>query len=205
VNCQVHDAGLWVRFNLEKKITPFLSATLREEVRLNENITEVGEIFTDVGLSYRFLKRFEISANYRFSNKREVDDSYDRGHRYYFDLKYKEKIKKFSILLRMRFISQYTNIYSSETGMVPNNHLTGKVTVKYKLMRRIEPYISTEAFFCLDKKNQSYFDQIRCTAGIEYSFSRMHSVDLYYRICHELNTKNPETDFIIGLSYNLTL
>ena len=99
---QEKDAGLWLSVNLEKKITPALFVTFTEEVRMNENITEVGTIFSDLGLGYKFGKRFRTSANFRFINKRSLDDSYDNRVRYYFDFVYRERFKPLVIQFRVR-------------------------------------------------------------------------------------------------------
>ncbi|MCX6244393.1 MAG: DUF2490 domain-containing protein [Bacteroidetes bacterium] len=201
---QVNDAQLWTSLNIEKKITPVLSAHFTEEVRLNENITEVGTIFSDFSLSYRLGKRFKIAAGYRFSNQRNVDDSYDKRHRYYFDLGYREKVKPVTFLLRTRFQSEYSNIYSSEDGFVPDNHARVKLTLKFDLNRKFVPYIEGESFFRLNRIVYGSFDQLRLCGGIEYTFNRMHMVDVHYLFRKEYNVKHPETDYVVGISYYFT-
>jgi hypothetical protein len=45
---------------------------------------------------------------------------------------------------------------------------------------------------------------MRFGAGVEYTFNRMHMIDLQYLIRHEKNAVNPETDYVVGVSYYLT-
>jgi hypothetical protein len=202
---QENDAGLWLGLNLEKKITPSLSFTFSEEVRMYENITEVGIIFSDIGLAYKFGTRFRISANYRFINKKRLDDSYDNRQRYYFDFIYREKTPPFILLFRARFQYQYTDIFSSAEGKVPDYYLRTKLTLKLDFFKRIKPYVYTESFFKLGNPDGILFEGIRYCAGIEYSFNRLHMVDLFYMIQKEYNVNNPETDFIVGIGYYFTL
>jgi hypothetical protein len=202
---QENDAGLWLSVNLEKKITPALSFTFSEEVRMYENITEVGAIFSDIGLSYKFGPRFRISANYRFINKKRLDDSYDNRHRYYFDFTYREKITPLILLFRVRFQSQYTDIFSSPEGKIPDYYSRAKLTLKLDLCKRMKPYIYTESFFKMGTPDGVLFNGIRYCAGIEYSFNRLHMLDLFYMIQKEYNANNPETAFVLGLGYFFTV
>jgi hypothetical protein len=201
---QVNDAQLWLSANLEKKLTPALSVEFSEEVRMIENITEVGTIYSNLGASYRFLKKFKVGAAYRFTQKRRLDDTYERFHSWYFEGFYREKINPVGLSLRIRYQSRYAESFSSEKSAIPRNHFRTKLTVKYDLQKKFEPYLYAEAFFRTGETPMQSFDQLRLCAGIEYSFNRMHMIDLHYLFCREYNAVNPETDYVIGLSYYLT-
>jgi hypothetical protein len=202
---QEKDAGLWLSVNLEKKITPAFTFTFTEEVRMNENITEIGTIFSDFGLAYRLGSRFKISANYRFANKRRIDDSYSNRNSYYFDFTYREKINPLLFLLRARFQSLYTDIFTSPEGKTPDWYSRIKLTVKLDINARIKPYIYAESFFKMNDPERIMLSDMRYCAGFEYSFNRLNMVDLFYMIQQEYNVNNPETYFIIGIGYFFTL
>jgi len=87
---QQKDAGLWTSVNFEAKVVKKLTATISEEVRFNENITEVGAIFTDVGVEYKLNKHFQVALDYRYIKKRLVDDFYITRPR----IKSSKKMKK---------------------------------------------------------------------------------------------------------------
>lgn len=199
---QVNDAGLWLSLNAEKKITPDFSATLSEEFRFNENITELGTFFTDAGLTYKINKVIRISGNYRFTNKRRLDDSYSKRHRYYFDLSMRKKLSSVIFILRTRFQSQYADVYSSAGGTVPSNYSRNKLSFRFDLDKKYSPYISTELFTPLNKSDAFYIDKARYCAGIVYDINRMHAIDVFYMIQQQYNTVDPQRDFIIGIGYN---
>ncbi|MBL0072094.1 MAG: DUF2490 domain-containing protein [Bacteroidetes bacterium] len=94
---QVNDAGLWTSINLEKKITKKIAVDLSQEFRFNENISELGSFFTEISAQYKLHKNLSIGAGYRFINKRELDDSYEKRHRMLFDLNAKEKFWKIAV------------------------------------------------------------------------------------------------------------
>jgi hypothetical protein len=200
---QVQDAGLWMEVNIEKKITPSLSASFTEEVRLYENITEVGQFFSDLGLSYRIWKNLRIGANYRYIREKRLDDTYGTMHRWYAEASYRQKMKPLTFILRLRYFAQYKDSHVSETDEIPRDHVAAKLTIRYNAKYHLEPFVSAEAFFRVNHLVYGPFDQLRVRAGIGYAFNRMHSVDLYYGITKEYNVKHPETDYVIGLGYNL--
>jgi hypothetical protein len=201
---QYNDAGTWISINAEKKITPVFSFTLSEEGRFNENFCELGTFFTDAGLSYKVNKLIKVSLNYRFTNKRKIDDSYSVRHRYYVDLSIRKKFKPIILSFRTRFQSQYTDMFSSSTGLMPSYYSRNKLTLKFDLDKNYTPYISAELFSPLNNPDGGIFiDNTRYAVGIEYTFNRMHSLDIFYLIQRECNVNNPETDYIIGLGYYL--
>ena len=76
--------------------------------------------------------------------------------------------------------------------------------MKFDLDKKHSPYVSTEIFSPLNDPDGGIFiNNARYTAGIEYAFNRMHSLDIFYLIQRECNVNNPETDYIIGLGYYL--
>ena len=201
---QVNDAQLWLSINLEKKVTPALSVVFTEEIRMDENITEVGTLYSEIGISYRFWKKFKVGASYRFISKRRLDDTYENFHSWYAEAFYKEKFKPVGLTLRVRYQSRYAEAFSSEKAAIPKNHIRTKLTVKYDLQQKFEPYVYAETYFRLGETTVQSFDQLRLCAGIEYTFNRMHMIDLRYLFCREYNTVNPEMKYVIVLNYYLT-
>jgi hypothetical protein len=199
---QVSDAGLWTSINLEKQISKKFSVSLSEEVRLNENISEVGSFFTDFGLNLKLNKFVRFGAYYRYSNKRRVDDSYSERHRYYFDVTLRGKYRFFTLSLRSRFQSQYDDNHSSPEGKTAENYSRNKLSLKYELNKKINFYTSYEIYTPLRSYDQVFKDNTRYSLGLEYSFNKMHSIDLSYMIQQESNVKNPWTDYVVCLGYN---
>jgi len=203
VHAQNNDMQLWTTISLEKKITKTFSLNYAEEVRFNENISEVGQFFSDIGGTYKINKAWRISANYRFTNKRQLDDSYSKRHRYYVDLSYRKKFDKIVIMFRTRFQSQYSDIYSSYTGIIPDYYSRNKLTLKPDLDKKYSPYISAEMFYQLNNPEGNNLDNMRYTGGIEYKFNKKASLDLFYMIQQEYNVAKPQRDFVVGIGYNI--
>ncbi len=199
---QVNDAGLWTSINLEKKITKKIAVDLSQEFRFNENISELGSFFTEISAQYKLHKNLSIGAGYRFINKRELDDSYEKRHRMLFDLNTKEKISKIAVSARIRFQSQYSGVNTSENGKVPDNYLRTKLSVKYDFEKRYTPYLSGETFFHLNAPDGILFDNYRLSFGIEYEFTKRSDIQFGYLIDQEVQVNNPWTSYITTIAYN---
>jgi hypothetical protein len=202
VSAQVNDAGLWMDVNIEKKITRSLAVEFTEEVKMYENITEVGTIYSDLGLTYNFMKRFRVGGSVRFTNQKRLDDTYDSRFSYYFDFSFREKVKLWIFNVRLRYQSQFTDMYTSENGTIPKNVFRPKATIKYEINKHIRPEASAELFFLLNGQYPGSFVQWRASLGVEYVINRRNSVELYYMLKQEVNVNNPWTSYIIGLSYS---
>lgn len=204
-NAQDQDANLWMTISIEKKIIKPLSLTLTQEFRMNENITELGTFFTGLEVTYKINKYLRVSGGYRFINKRRVDDSYSKRHRYYFDLSVRKKFKPVTLSFRTIFQSQYKDVFSSDDGKVPGNYWRNKLELKFDAGKNIQPYISAEIFTPLKRPYNIFFDLTRYCGGVEYQINRMNTIDVYYMFQKENNVNAPQIDHIIGIGYYLSL
>jgi len=185
------------KLECRKKITQKFSTQITQSFRLNENFSELGTSFSEIGVNYKVLKRFSIGATYRFSQKRKIDDFYSMRHRYNIDVSYKLKIKKLSITLRERFQSRYKDYGNREKGNVPKNYFRSKVTMRYNLNKKYTPFVSGELFYQISEQ----IDNLRFKAGFDYEFNKFSTLNMYYMIDKEVNVKNPWTNYVIGIGY----
>jgi len=207
VAAQVNDAGLWTSLCLEKKITPRFSLELTEELRFNENVTELGTFFTEAGESYKVTKWFKVSAYYRFTNKRQIDDYYSKRHQISLDLTFRKKFKPIIIAFRTKFKGEYRDINSSEYGRMPYIYSENKLTLKYDLRGKFQPYIFVETFTPIWRPEKTsrpqgvFLDQAKYCIGTDYTINRRHALNFYYLIQKEYNVNNPQCEFIGGIGY----
>ncbi len=203
LSAQVNDAGLWISLNAEKKLTSRFSVSLSAESRMNENITEAGTVFTDLGLDYRLHQNVRVSANYRFSCKRRLDDSYSKRHRWYAQLTIREKLNRIRVSFRTRFQTQFTDMYSSVDGKVPEYYTRFRLNLSYDNKSPLEPYVNAEVFLPVAKPQFAGIDQVRFIGGVEYRINRMHMIDLFYLFQREYGVRYPEADYVVGAGYYL--
>ncbi len=201
LKAQVNDAGLWTSVKVETELVKKLNASILQEFRFSENITELGAFYTEAGLDYKINKHFQVEVNYRFSQKRQVENYYSLRHRFSIDLKYSKKLKPFELKYRIRFQDQYADIGRSKDGGVPEYYLRNKLSLQWDLKKAYTPYVSVELFSPLNYPRYYAFDNIRSIAGVEYAFTKHHKLDLYYMIHKEVNMSQPYTYFVVGIGY----
>lgn len=206
---QVSDAALWTSINIEKKFTQRLSLGFTEELRFTENVSELGTIFSDIGLMYKFGPDgfIRTSINYRFSNKRRVDDSYSNRHRYYADVTLRKEFGDIVPMYRVRVQSQYTDAYTSEDGMEGELYLRNRLLFKYSPDTRYKPYLGAELYTRLKDEvfKRSFSDNIRYIAGLDFEFNERNALGVTYLIEREFNRNNPERNYVLSLTYGLSL
>ena len=199
---QVNDAGIWASINLEKKFSKKVSIHFSEELRFNENISELGVFFSEFTGEYQFNKMFSLSGGYRFIQRRRLDDSYSIRHRYLINLNVKHKFGQLAANFRLRYQGQYADVESSPEGKVPETYLRPKLSLKYDLNKKYTPYISGEMFIHMNRPDGVLFDNYRVEAGIDYEITKRSSIDLGYLISKEIEVSDPLTNYVIVVGWN---
>lgn len=197
---QQNDAGLWASASVEMKLKKRLSAVFTEEIRLNENLSQMGTLLTDLSVDYRFAKRWNVGLSYRFSKKKRTDTYFNTRQRYYTDLSFRIKLKHFSFTPRLRYQIQYSNINSSENGRIPEKHLRAKLTAKYNSGSRLTPFISVECYYRISNK-EDFTDKVRYATGFNYEITAFHDIELFYLINKEVQVNDPLTQYNFGVGY----
>lgn len=197
---QIDDGKLWTSITVKHKLSRKATVALTEELRLNHDITQVDQIFSNVGVEYELIKNLKVAFNYRFINNNKFS-YYEKDHRLYLDASYKYKVKKFSFALRERLEDQYSAIYSSETGGVPTWYLRSKFTIEYYLQSKYKPYAAVESFYLIDhpKEKSEQIDRLRYLIGIEYEFNRKNSVNLFTILQEQVSPQFQSV--IVGFGY----
>ncbi len=205
------DAGMWLTLSLQHPIAKKLNITLDQELRIKENYQRINLFYTNVGLSYRVNKFLKIEPTYRSIQKKQFEGYYSYRHRFMLDVIVKKKLSKFTMAERVRYQTEVADFYTSKKGMLAEQFLRFKTDLKYSLSEKITPYISCELRYQIhspkgDGPNyDNGFHRIRNVAGIEYQVNKKNSINLYYLIQSEYYISTPESIYILGLGYSLTI
>lgn len=202
VHSQEKDAGFWSEFSLTKKINPRLQCSLTEGFRLSENWSHFSTHYTQPGVQYKFTKNLSLAFAYRFGQRFTIDERIRIRNRFQLDLSYELKLKQLKIAFQERFQVQYTDLYRSENGTIPQPYFRSKITLKYDFGKRLTPFCSSELFF---NGSTKLVDNLRTRLGFEYEISKYQSVNLYYMLNQELQVANPLGSYVLGFAYKFTI
>ena len=198
------DLEQWTSIGLSKKINKHWKISLDQEFRFTKDASQFDIYFADLGLDYKFNKHFSLGANYRFYQNKNTNGVFQTEHRWSTDFQYKHKISRFAIAYRLRFQNKDEDLFTNESG---NNlyNLRNKLSVDYNIKNfKLDPYFNMELFRRFENGEDSYFNKIRWTLGIEYPITKKSDIELFYRIDNELNQDYAKDTYIIGLGYKIS-
>ena len=209
---QSSDHGLWGTLQIEKSFSKKFSLSLEQEIRFDENCSQLDELYTEISSSYRLFPGWRIGLGYRFIEKVNREIYYVNhlrfGHRFLGEIQYRYRYRSLTFLFKTRLESELKNVYSSEKGPVPGWDWKNKLEVKYQLMR-FEPYAGGELRFQIRDPRHPESDfclnRFRLFAGVDFSILKGHSVGVYYLIQDEWNLSDAETMYVLGFKYSIQL
>lgn len=198
-NAQTSDFSTWTRFGIQADLGSKLELEGTEGIRLNNNSSQLDEIYTELSLGFSPWKFLELGGNYRFIHNRKADGSRENLNRFDIDLKLKSEIKRFDFEYRFRW-----ETYPTFANENPDHvfFLRHKLAAEYDIRKcKITPYFSGELFFKFRDSKADELRKLRYSAGTSYKLNKYHRFVLLLRYQKEINVKVPEKDFILILRY----
>jgi long-subunit fatty acid transport protein len=205
-NDDTKDLENWSSIRLKYKLNKKWSFELEEQLRLDEDISEVSGYFTQLSTEYTLMKNFKIGGALRFvrinDNEGKIQ-GYENHLRFHFDASYKHKINDVSLKYRLR----YQNRYELAVDDYANQKLRLKVGIEYNIKNwKLDPKFSAEIFNQIGQEEENNgLKKYRLTLGTDYNLKNIGTIGLFYRIEQELNETIPKTINIIGLKYTYTI
>lgn len=195
----------WTTIGLEYKLNKKWNFEFEEQLRLKEDISEIDEYFTQLGIEYSVSKKVKIGGGVRYirenDNKGKIQ-GYENHFRFQIDVSYKQKINALSFKYRVRYQNKNELGVGISEGDYANQHVRFKTSIGYNIENsKLKPKFSAEIYNHFEKSEEGGFDKYRLTIGTEYNLKKQGELNLFYRREKELNESIPKTKYIIGLKY----
>lgn len=188
------DTQAWISISIEKKLPNSLSIEFEQELRLKNQLSTFSQTFSEVSLSYKVFDRLNISIPYRYA----IFDGKTK-QRFSVGVSTKYNFKPITLKYRLKFQQNFENEETQER--LGRN----KLTLQYKLSKKIEPYISGEVFHQFNK-DDNQLDEYRISFGMTLDLLRKNSIQVFYTFKREdLNKTYPDEINIFGISYRIKL
>lgn len=199
---QEKDFEIWTGAAVKSNFLKILEISVEEQLRFNNNATQISKYFTDIGLSYDITKSIEISGFYRYIRFRQLDGNYNSRHRFYTDLSFKKDIRRFQLTFRSRYQARYVDIVYRDLGYLQKNYSRNKVSIQYFHRKYpINFVISNEWYYQINRYEGSKFDKYRIGFGVDYVINPNKNIKVSYTIQREINVANPLYSYILELGY----
>lgn len=200
----VSDLEQWTRIGISKKLGKNWKLSLDQEFRFSKNISQFDIYFTDLGVDYKINKHFSVGANYRFYQNKNNDEVFQSQQRLSADIKYKQKISRFTLAYRLRYQNKDEDFFTSESSYNLYN-LRNKFSVDYNIKNfKFDPFLNLELYRQIEDVNTNELSKLRWTVGFEYSLKKFGDLELFYKIDNELNKSYNKDTYIIGLGYKFS-
>jgi len=181
---------------------------LEQQLRLDENISEISEYFTQLETKYSITKKFDIGLGLRYIRENDNEGNiqgYENHLRLHIDAIYKHKIDAFKLKYRLRYQNKNElGVGQSEDGYAKQNFRL-KTSIEYDFKNwKFDPKFAAEIFNRFENGEDNKFSKYRLTLGTDYKIKKFGKIGVYYRIEKDINVDIPETTNIIGLKYSYT-
>lgn len=198
------DLEQWTSIGITKKINKHWKISLDQEFRFKKDISQFDTYFSDLGLDYKINKHFSLGANYRFYQNKNSDGAFNTQHRLSSDIKYKQKINRFTLAYRLRFQNKDEDFFTNTSSNKLYN-LRNKFSVDYNIKKfKFDPFFDVELYRQIEDINTTELSKLRWTIGLEYSLKKYGDLELFYRIENELNQSYNKDTYILGLGYKFS-
>lgn len=197
----IKDLGLWTGASIEKTVKKDWTFSLKQEMRLKENVSALNKVFTQVGVRYRINRNFALEGKYRITWDKKDEGSMETLSRYSFDLRYRGKLDYISIYYRLRYQKEVEGMELFDLKQPYEKYLRNRISVRYTDFEKFKPYVSAELFQLFELYQYPSFHYMRFLAGVRYEPAERSTFNLAYGLNHELNSELPGNYFIFKLNY----
>jgi hypothetical protein len=211
LGAQTGDAGMWNTLTIQHAVNKKISIVVDQEFRLRENYQRINLFYTNIGIDYKATKFLKISPTYRAIQKKRFDRTYSFRHRLMLDVTLKKKFTKFTLSERVRYQIEVQDLYTSRKGKQAEQFMRFKTDLKYGVTDKLTPYISCELRYQIRSPRgdgplyDNGFHRVRNVLGVEYEINKKNTFNVYYVIQSEFGISSPESIYILGIGYTLTI
>jgi len=190
---QTTDERLWISATIQKELTPRMDWEYEQEVRYKQNYTTFYQTFGEFSLYYRPFPNWKVGSAYRYIHLQD-----EAGSRFSLSSRYKSRLWRIIYLYRLQLQSERVE------GLELEKHLRNRITFRYPVLSWLEPYIEGESYHFISGGDWEYI-KYRRSIGLRITIIENQLLKCFYREQKEVNVDKPDTFFIIGLAYELSL
>jgi hypothetical protein len=201
---QENDFGIWYSANAKVGVTQKITAGISAQVRTFENAGKIEQGFLEAGLEYKLTDYLSIEGSYRLTDALEKNSKYYFQHKFFLGFKGNLKAGNFTLQGRFIFQTRVRTYLEEVEDKYPD--YTGRIRLKATYRTKsfpVNPYVYVESFIPLNKEPEKFIGKNRFAAGMDYSFSKKHSIEAGYIFQRdylpELNNEH-----IIQIGYNFS-
>jgi len=198
----VNDAGMWNAFSFSsdiKDLTPWKdpkifkdwSLHIDPEIRFNENVSQVSNVFSDFGTDKKWSKNLTTTLEYRVGVRRE-EDWFNVRKRWSLGAQLSCPFKNFKLSSTTR--CQISRAITSEIDI--KSIWREKISLEFSKWEKLTFQVSHELFFLpITLENSNWRSQV----SLKYKLDKSNAISVGYLVQRDLS--NADMDFVILTGY----
>ncbi|MCU0355402.1 MAG: DUF2490 domain-containing protein [Cytophagales bacterium] len=191
------DRQVWGSVKIEKELTKRWRVAGEYQMRFEDNASNLRGHYFSAEAGYRFFRFLEGEAEYRFITAAERN-----ANRVRINLIAKARIRKVTLSWRTGFQRQFEDFADADVADQARNYWRNRFQAKWKFAKRWAVLGAWEPFYRIDPEgNDSKFDRLRYTAGLEWEFVENHHFGASYLYQPQINRRSPRTFHIFNFEY----
>lgn len=201
----VRDLGLWTGVEVEKEVKDDWTFSVKQELRLKTNMSEVNNYFTQAGIRYKINRNFALEAKYRFTRNKKKDLTYENRSRYNLDLRYRGRLDFLTFDYRLRYQKEVESLRLFDMEEPYEKYVRNRISARYTDFKTIEPYLSWELFQLFQRYETPRFHYMRLEAGVRIETGDLGEFKLAWGFNREFKDFHPATVYMIRINYTFEL
>ncbi len=204
VMAQEWDFLTWHDMKVNRFLTKNLSASIEQQLRLENNSTRVDQTFTELGLKYNLPKGFKAAVAYRLSWVANKDRYFEDRHRYIVDLSYGKTIWRLKPELRARFQHRPSVSAFSESAKPEESSILVRLKfgISYTELKDWKPGVEFEAFIRTNDSRMNGFIAYRYRLFLDYDLPKRQNLGLFYMVETDYSGSHPLFTSVVGVNYS---
>lgn len=199
-NERLKDFELWAKLAVEGRPTEKIKLGLEQQIRFDENASEVKNYFTELALNYDLTDNFAFLGRARFLTR----NSQNRKNffRYQLGVRLKHRSGQFRFNHRLLYQRRDEMGKSTDEGDIIIKYFRYRFKTEYKIKSwAYDPIITAEYFQGLANDLANPPNAIRIGVGTERNYDKIGTFGIAYRYDWTLNNDFKVARGIVALGY----
>jgi hypothetical protein len=202
---RLNDFEIWAKLAVEGDVGERWKLGLEQQIRFDENSTEVKNFFTEFALNYKISSHFALLGRARFftrNDNRGADQGFKNYFRYQLGFRIKHEAGQFRFNHRLLYQRRDRFNLTPEEGDVILKYARYRLKTTYKIKNwKYDPIFTGEYFLAFENPVENIPDGMRLGIGTERSYEGFGKLGLFYRYEWTINYPFPEGNFILAFAY----
>jgi hypothetical protein len=175
------------------------------ELGLEKNISMLGKIHGETGLSFQPIKELEIEGKYRFTkNRKNYSENFKYTHTFAASAEGRIRIDLLKLYARLQYQNIDDDALDPQSDKDLRNIIKTRIKARYDIWgTKFSPYIMSELYF-VPAQGSLFSSKIKNIVGLEYKINKNSELNLFYRNDRELSSFLPYTYNTLGVSITLS-